>query len=247
MKEQGIAFYRGDVKTFCSSLPTIPNKKRFVVLDDLDLINEQSQQIFRTCIDKYNKSVNFVASCTNPQKVIESLQSRLLSVRIPPLEPRSLKRIADNIIAKENLSLTPEALDYIIMVAQNSARSLINYLEKVALLDKHVDLSLAEALCTDIAWIYFEHYLQFCKSGNVKQAVDILYQFYHQGFSVMDILDNLFVFIKQTQTGLLSEQEVYQLVQILCRHIIMLQEIHVHQVELAFFTCKVIKTISSIV
>ena len=30
--------------------------------DDVDIINEQSQQVFRNCIDKYSHNVNFIAS-----------------------------------------------------------------------------------------------------------------------------------------------------------------------------------------
>ena len=47
LKDQGIAYYRSEVKTFCQTMCTMPNKKKFVVLDDIDNINEQSQQVFR--------------------------------------------------------------------------------------------------------------------------------------------------------------------------------------------------------
>jgi replication factor C small subunit len=57
LKDQGISYYRSEVKTFCQTMSTIPNKKKFVVLDDIDNINEQSQQVFRNCIDKYSKNV----------------------------------------------------------------------------------------------------------------------------------------------------------------------------------------------
>ena len=77
LKEQGINYYRTDVKTFCQTCSSIKNKKKIVVLDDLDFINEQSQQVFRNYIDKYSKNVMFISVCTNIQKVNESLQSRL--------------------------------------------------------------------------------------------------------------------------------------------------------------------------
>ena len=52
LKEQGINYYRNDVKTFCQTCCSIKKKKKIVILDDLDVINEQSQQVFRNCIDK---------------------------------------------------------------------------------------------------------------------------------------------------------------------------------------------------
>ena len=70
LKEQGINYYRNDVKTFCQTCSNIKNKKKFIVLDDIDLINEQSQQVFRNFIDKFSHNVHFICSCSNIQKVI---------------------------------------------------------------------------------------------------------------------------------------------------------------------------------
>lgn len=88
LKEQGINYYRSDVKTFCQTCSNIKGKKKIVVLDDIDFINEQSQQVFRNCIDKFSHNVNFISSCSNNQKVIESLQSRFSIIRVKPLKER---------------------------------------------------------------------------------------------------------------------------------------------------------------
>ena len=71
LKEQGIQYYRNEVRTFCQSPSSHITKKKFIVLDDLDFINEQSQQVFRNCMDKWGHNVHFVCSCVNVQKVIE--------------------------------------------------------------------------------------------------------------------------------------------------------------------------------
>ena len=39
LKEQGINYYRTDVKIFCQTCSNIKGKKKFVVLDDIDLSN----------------------------------------------------------------------------------------------------------------------------------------------------------------------------------------------------------------
>ena len=49
LKEQGIHYYRNEVKTFCQTKNTDNKKKKFLVIDDIDLINEQGQQVFRNC------------------------------------------------------------------------------------------------------------------------------------------------------------------------------------------------------
>ena len=82
LQEQGISYYRTEVKTFCQTPSMISGKKKFIVLDDIDTINEQSQQVFRNCIDKYSHNVNFIASCCNTQKVVESIQSRITLIKV---------------------------------------------------------------------------------------------------------------------------------------------------------------------
>ena len=71
LKEQGISYYRNEMKTFCQSCSVIYGKKKMIVIDDIDNVNEQSQQVFRNYIDRYKKNINFISVCTNMQKVIE--------------------------------------------------------------------------------------------------------------------------------------------------------------------------------
>lgn len=100
LKDQGISYYRSEVKTFCQTMCTIPNKKKFVVLDDIDNINEQSQQVFRNCIDKYSHNVHFISSCNNTQKVIDSIQSRKIIIKIKPITQDNLYKILQKIKKK---------------------------------------------------------------------------------------------------------------------------------------------------
>ena len=60
LKEQGINYFRNEMKTFCRSSSTIFGKKKLLIIDDIDMINEQSQQVFRNYIDKYKNNVNFI-------------------------------------------------------------------------------------------------------------------------------------------------------------------------------------------
>ena len=134
LKEQGINYYRTDVKTFCQTCSNIKNKKKIIVLDDIDLINEQSQQVFRNCIDKYSHNVHFISSCSNIQKVIESLQSRLTIIKIKQLKRANLINIINNIKIIENIVIDEDAQDFIISISNNTVKILINYMEKFLLI-----------------------------------------------------------------------------------------------------------------
>lgn len=115
LKEQGITYYRNEVKTFCQTTTSIPGKKKIIVLDDIDNINDQSQQVFRNCIDKYSHNVHFIASCSNTQKVIDSMQSRMTILKVKPLTHDNLKNILKKICAKEGIRMTKSAEDFILL------------------------------------------------------------------------------------------------------------------------------------
>jgi len=234
LKEQGINYYRNDVKTFCQTCSSIKNKKKIIVLDDIDIINEQSQQVFRNCIDKYSHNVHFISSCSNSQKVIESLQSRFVIIKIKPLQKHNLNKIMQKITDFENISITTDARNFILNVCNNNAKILINYMEKFKLLNDSIDLDLATSVCTNISFLTFEEYTELLKKGDLWPAVKMLYNIYDKGYSVMDILDNYFLFVKITNS--LSETQKYNVIPIICKYITVFHNIHEDEIELALFS-----------
>ena len=234
LKEQGINFYRNDVKIFCQTCSSIKGKKKIIVLDDIDFINEQSQQVFRNCIDKYSHNVHFISSCSNSQKVIEALQSRLIIIKIKPLQRYNLIKIIHKITHLEGIEITNEVEDFILNVCNNTAKILINYMEKFKLLNEPVTLELASNVCSNISLSTFEEYTQILKSGQLNTAIKIFYNIYDKGYSVMDILDNYFVFVKITP--LLTEEQKYKIIPFICKYITVFHNIHEDEIELALFS-----------
>jgi len=242
LKEQGINYYRTDVKTFCQTCSNIKNKKKFLVLDDIDFINEQSQQVFRNCIDKFSHNVNFISSCSNNQKVIESLQSRFTIIKIKPLQKEKLISIIDNIKQKENIIIDNDAQEFIVNISNNTVKILINYMEKFKLLNERITLQLAIQLCSNISFLTFEDYTNFALQGQLLSAIKTIYELYEKGYSVMDILDNYFIFIKTTTT--LTEEQKYKIIPYLCKYITIFHNIHEDEIELSLFTNNLVKILS---
>jgi DNA polymerase III delta prime subunit len=243
LKDQGINYYRTDVKTFCQTCSVIKNKKKIIVLDDIDFINEQSQQVFRNCIDKFSNNVHFISSCNNIQKVIESLQSRFSIIKLKPLKRENMKKIFDNIKTIENIHIEPDAEEFILNISNNTVKILINYMEKFKLLgEKTITLQLAQQLCTNISFFTFEEYTNLIKNKELNNAVRLIYEIYDKGYSVMDIFDNYFIFIKST--SLLTEEQKYNIIPIICKYITIFHNIHEDEIELSLFTNNLIETIS---
>lgn len=239
LKDQGISYYRNDLKIFCQTASLVHGFKKIVLLDDVDIINEQSQQVFRNCMDKYSHKVHFISSCTNVQKVVDSLQSRNIIIKINQIEDSCLEKILAKVIKKENITITPEAQRFVLNISNVSIRILINYLEKIKILNTPVDLSIVKLLCTNISFHIFEDYTRSLTEKKLENCIKILYALYDQGYSVMDILDNYFLFIKTTP--LINETNKYKITKILCKYMTIFHNIHEDEIELALFTNNLIE------
>ncbi len=242
LKEQGIQYYRTEVKTFCQTRCSIHGKKKIVVLDDIDNINEQSQQVFRNCIDKYNNNVHFISSCSNVQKVIDSLQSRMIIIKLKPLTETNLNNIFQKIKVLENIDLDKKTEKFVLTVANGSIRILLNYLEKFKILDEPITYELVNKVCTNISFSIFDNYSSHVLSSNLNDAIDIFYDLFDKGYSVMDIYDNYFLFVKITE--LFSETQKYEIIKLLCKYITIFHNIHEDEIELALFTNNIIQILS---
>ena len=239
LKEQGINFYRNEMKKFCQSHCSIFRKKKMVVIDDIDSINEQSQQVFRNYIDKYKKNVNFISVCTNIQKVIESIQSRVHIINISPPNTEQLRCIMNKIIVNENIEVDDESKEYLLQISNNSIRCLINNLEKIYILEEPIDLELCRKLCSNISFQLFENYIESIKNKNLQEAIQILYNIYDYGYSVIDILDYFFSFVKLTEK--IEEEEKYRIIPFICKYITIFHNLHEDVIELALFTNSIYK------
>jgi DNA polymerase III gamma/tau subunit len=130
--------------------------------------------------------------------------------------------------------MNEETEQFILDISNNTAKVLINYMEKCKLLNTEITLELAMNVCTNISFLKFVEYTEHIKSGELKDAIKILYSIYDNGYSVMDILDNYFLFVKVTK--MLTEDEKYDIVPFICKYITIFYNVHEEEIELALFT-----------
>lgn len=243
LKEQGINYYRNEMKTFCRSSSNIFGKKKLIIVDDLDMINEQSQQVFRNYIDKYQNNVNFIAVCTTIQKVIESIQSRLHMLTLSPPSSEYIQILMDKIVSQEQIVIDQESRDYLLHISKNSIRNLIQYLEKIYIVGEPIHLELCRKICSHISSQKFEETIHHLRNKELKSAIDIWFEIHDYGYSVMDILDYFFNFIKGTV--LLTEDEKYRMIPVICKYITIFHNMHEDIIELPLFLNTLCKVLNS--
>ena len=232
------------MKSFCQSKCSIVGKKKLIIVDDIDLINEQCQQVFRNHIDKYKSNIHFVSVCSNIHKVIESIQSRLHIIKMVCPDFQNVRSVTDDIISKENIHLEPDAKEYLLSFSNFSIREVLSHLEKLSILD-HANNIFSKEQCkqilSNISQQQFENYIQKLQQDKVKEGVQILYSIYDYGYSVIDILDMFFSFIKTTHS--LEEQHKYEILRVLCKYITYFHNLHEDIIEVVMFTYEIYEII----
>jgi DNA polymerase III delta prime subunit len=234
LKEQGINYYRNEMKTFCQSQSIVYGKKKMILIDDIDYINEQSQQVFRNYMDTYHNNIHFVAVCTNIQKVIESIQSRTHIVQLRPLQICEIREHMEHILQNEQMEIPEDTKQYLLTVCNQSVRIMMNFLEKIQLTQSPITLDLCKQTCTSMSVQYFDDYLDAFLQNDYIRGIQLFRELYDSGYSVIDILDYFFTFLKCTNR--IDETTKYKIIPFLCKYITVFHTVHEDPIELTLFT-----------
>jgi replication factor C subunit 2/4 len=242
LREQGIQYYRSDVKCFCQTASVIPGKKKIIILDDLDLINNQSQQIFLNYMDKYSNNVHFITTCSNPQKIIDNIHSRLINIKLFSITPEYLSSLLHKVVQCEQIQIEEEAIPHVLSISKQSSRILLNYLEKFKLIQLPITTQLVYHLCTDIKHELFDTFTRYILNHDKINAIKTITAIQQEGYSVIDILEFYFIYLKNTPQY--NDNIKYQFIQILCKYITIFNTIHEDNIELLFFVNDLEKIVS---
>jgi hypothetical protein len=117
-------------------------------------------------------------------------------------------------------------------------------MEKFMLLKKPITFELANMLCSNISFLIFEEYTRYIINGELTKAIKLIYDLVDKGYSVMDILDNYFMFIKSSE--LLTEEQKYNIIPCICKYITIFHNIHEDEIELPLFTNNIIELLKKV-
>ena len=246
LKEQGINYYRNDLKNFCQ-INNINNKeKKTIIFDDIDLLNEQSQQIFSNLL-MYYKNINYIFSCTDINKIQQTLLQRLEYIKIDVIDNNFLNNILNKILECEKININDDIKKTIIKISNYSIPNLINILDKMILLNGvnivNNDNINNLYLSSNILKGDFDSYIELCKNKNYVNAINRMQTLYKNGYSVIDIIDEFFNYIKNFSN--LDDDYKYKIIKILSHYINIFNNLHENNIELIFMTNKIIKILNN--
>lgn len=233
LKDCGITFYRNEVKNFCQ----FPSKKRkLLVVDNLEMVDKSIQAIFKYYMEKWSQNFYFIASTSNPHKINESLLAKTYQLRLPKKTPDTIKNVLEKICASQRICITNDAKDYIVCHCNGKIKLLFVFLQKMYYLNSKITVELIEENFTMLSHRDFQDYFEVCKKGNHENAFNCINKFLSKGYSICDIFDEMFNFVKQEENNDFNEETKYEIIKLISKYTLVLNTIHEENIELYFFT-----------
>ena len=117
-----------------------------------------------------------------------------------------------------------------------SIPNMINNIEKLNLImkDDVIDYNLLENVSCNIMINDMSKYIKLCKEDNLKASIDHILNMCNNGFSVIDILQEMFLYIKFHSD--LDDKYKYDIIKQICKYINIFHNIHEDSIELIFLT-----------
>lgn len=242
LKEQGINYFRNEIKNFCQIHNSSNIKQKSIIIDDFDSLNELNQKILINYINKYN-NINFILSCSDLNKIVSSTMYLLEIIKIENLDNIFLEKILNNITKKTNIVLEENIKKNLLNNYNKNIPFFINKVLEINIifLNSNDEKTNYNFLDNNIL-ISINNYLNLCKNNKVKEANKLILELHNIGLSVIDILDNIIYYIKNINKDL-KEDYKFKIVKLITNYINIFNNLHEDKIELLFLTNNIIKII----
>lgn len=237
LKEQGITFYKNDVKLFCQSTSEIYGKKKCIIIDNIDTLNDINQNIFKIHMDTYGKKVNFICSCTNLNKVCSVILNHFIVIKMKSVDKNILHKITDKIIDEEKILLDSDIKNHLIRYSNNSIKLLINNLEKYRLLYDKIEYKV-ENINNNILVKDLLDFYNLCLKKDRNLAYKKILEIYEDGYSIVDIIEYMYINLKFNDE--IDNENKYEFIKILSKYLLKINNTNEDELVIYFLTNDII-------
>jgi len=210
-----------DIKTFCK---TNSSHKKFLIIDNFDIINESNQQYLKNIMDTC-KNTFYIFGCENTNKINEIIQTRVSPLYFHDLTKENYEEMITIISKNENIPLDIKSL----LNSNLSPYYIYNVFNKLKLkciYEPSFYLSI------------FDDYMNFIQNKKVKEATHLLFQLYDKGYSLLDIYHFMYEYFK-----LSNEIHKYKCIEQICIYIQHIYDGFDTKLMLLFFTNDILSVI----
>lgn len=102
---------------------------KIVVLDEFDGFSAEGQKALRNVMEEYSVGTRFILTCNHPEKVIEPIKSRVVSITLAPVSPVIMAKVCASIMTEKGVTFSPYDIMRIFKVYYPDFRKILNELQ----------------------------------------------------------------------------------------------------------------------
>lgn len=154
------------------------NKNFFLANGILTHNTSESQDALRATIEAHSNNCRFVLSCNSLSGLIEALQSRAPSVPFYRLSDTDMINLTLKICQKKNLTITEDALNFLVSSCNGDMRNLIKKLQMAAMLNPAITMETLGKFINHVNDLTTEKIISFVLAKDLENARSLLTELY---------------------------------------------------------------------
>lgn len=127
--ERGIDVVRDQIKSQAQQAASGHYEFKIIYLDESDSLTKDAMNALRRTMEKYSDNTRFFLSCNYPNKIIDPIQSRCVSLPFNRLEDSEIEELLTEILQKEDVEYDQSAVDKVIEYVDGDARRAVHSLQ----------------------------------------------------------------------------------------------------------------------
>ena len=192
--ERGINIIRTKIKNISklsfNSNKDIPNWK-LIILDEADVMTYDAQYALRRIMEEYAHITRFCIICNYYSKIIDPIISRCSMFQFNLIKPNIIIKKIKNISMKEKISIKPNVIKEISIIAKGDMRKAINIFHNCSLNNKVITIKDFNNLYGYLSISELKRWFSICCNDS-DNIINIIKEFENNGFMLNIQIQNIY-------------------------------------------------------
>lgn len=187
--------HSGYTKVYDLSVDTCPTYfVNDVLVHNCHAISTPGWQAFLKCIEEPPAYTIFMFCTTNPEKVPETIQNRVMRLNISKVDTKLIANRLKYICEQEGYRNYDEACDYLAKLGNGGVRDSISYLEKCANYDPDLSIDNVLACLGNFSYDSFFNLTGALLNQDEGEVLNMIEQYYNSGNDLKMFIENYLEF-----------------------------------------------------
>lgn len=161
---------------------------KLVIMDEADNITKKAQNMISNFMEEYNNNTNFVFTCNDSNKLIESIQSRCFIIFFPSIKKAMIVDKLEHICRQEGIEYEVAALEQIATNSNGDMRQAVLVLDMICHGMSRCTLANVELLNHQPQQKVVMELIKACAQRNLKEGVRLIKTLKADGYCGSDII-----------------------------------------------------------